>query len=284
MGPFVSASPTSDYLTFFLSQPNMTPVALFSLFFLALFRIAPIVAIAPFLGAKLPGGVKIGLAIAITVIFLPQVMHTSPGTQFSFDMTYVAYSLKELLMGAIIAFFAAIPFYIAQGAGSLIDFMRGASSLQVQDPFMQTQTSPIGVLFNYVLIVIFFQIGGPFIFLDAVSESFRILPINKMIPAAFFNLNLPFWKTVMGMMTRIFAISIQLASPAIVSILMAEMFLGIANRLAPQVQIVFLGMSLKSLLGLGLLWASWFFILQQMAKQSLLWIKNIDDVLRSFGM
>lgn len=284
MVPFVSPSPTSDYLTFLLNQPNMTPTALFSLFFLALFRIAPIVAIAPFLGSKLPGSVKIGLAIAITTLFLPQVMLTSPNTHFGFNMAYVGYSLKEVLMGSIIAFFSSIPFFIAQGAGSLIDFMRGASSLQVQDPMMQSQTSPIGILFNYSLIVIFFNIGGLYFFLEAVSESFRILPIDKMIPSGFFNLNLPFWKTTMGLMTRIFAISIQLAAPAIVAILMAEMFLGIANRLAPQVQIVFLGMSLKSLLGLGLLWSAWFFILKQMGKQSLIFIKEIDDILRSFGM
>lgn len=284
MGHLVTGTPTSDYLNFLLSQQGMTPLGLFSLFFLALFRIAPIVSIAPFLGAKLPGGVKIGLAIAITVIFLPQVMEFSKTKTYSFDLSYVGYGLKEFLVGAIIAFFAAIPFYIAQGAGSLIDFMRGSSSLQVPDPFMQTQTSSIGILFNYILIVIFFKIGGPFFFLDAVSESFRILPIDKAIPETFFQLKLPFWKTTMGLMTRIFAISIQLAAPSIVSILMAEMFLGIANRLAPQVQIVFLGMSLKSLLGLGMLWAGWFFILQQMGKQSLNWVKNIDDILQSFGM
>lgn len=277
-------SPTSDYVSFLLNQPNITPIALLSLFFLTLFRIAPIVSIAPFFGAKLPGGVKIGLAIAISVIFLPQVMQTAKTTDFAFNIAYVGYGLKEFVMGAILAFFATIPFYIAQGAGSLIDFMRGSSSLQVPDPTMQSQTSSIGVLFNYILVVIFFQIGGPFVFLDAISESFRILPIDKPIPEGFFNINLPFWKTVVGLMTRIFAISIQLAAPSIVSILMAEMFLGIANRLAPQVQIVFLGMSLKSLLGLGMLWAGWFFILQQMAKQSILWVKNVDDVLRSFGI
>ena len=53
-------------------------------------------------------------------------------------------------------------------------------------------------------------------------------------------------------MNQIITIAIQLAAPALVAILMAEMFLGIANRLAPQVQIAFLGMSIKSLLGLGL--------------------------------
>ncbi len=283
MGAFRVSGTANDYLSFLLNQPNMTPIGLLSVFFLGLFRLGPIVAIAPFLGAKLPGGVKIGLAISLTIIFIPQLIQNS-STEFAFDLNYIGFGLKELLMGVIIAFLSAIPFYIAEGAGSFIDFMRGSSSLQVQDPTTQTQTSSIGVMFNYVMIIIFFNIGGPFYFLDAVSESFNILPVDKTIPAGFFNLSLPFWQTITGLLTRILAISIQLAAPSMVSILMAEMFLGIANRLAPQVQIVFLGMSLKSLLGLGMLWMGWFFILQQMGKQSLGWVKNVDDILRSVNM
>lgn len=283
MGPFVTGTATADYLTTLLTQPGMTPLGLLSIFFLGLFRIAPIVAIAPFLGAKLPGGVKIALAITLTILFIPQLIQTSTHV-FSFDIGYIGYGLKELFMGFILAFLASIPFYIAQSGGSLIDFMRGSSSLQVPDPTMQSQTSSIGVMFNYVLILVFFQVGGLFFFLDAVNESFRILPIDKFITSNFFHISVPFWKTITGLFTRVMAISIQIAAPSIVSILMAEMFLGIANRLAPQVQIVFLGMSLKSLLGLGMLWAAWFFVLQQMGKQSLLWIKNIDDILRSMQM
>ncbi len=60
---------------------------------------------------------------------------------------------------------------------------------------------------------------------------------------------------------------------------MAEMFLGIANRLAPQVQIAFLGMSLKSLVGIALLWAAWFFILQQLGKQSLQWVQKLNRLI-----
>ena len=53
---------------------------------------------------------------------------------------------------------------------------------------------------------------------------------------------------------------------------MAESFLGIANRLAPQVQIAFLGLALKSLLGLILLWAGWAFITKQMAQTAVDWV------------
>ncbi len=276
-------SPTDDYISLFFNKPGLTAEGLLSVLFLGLFRIAPIVSIAPFLGSKLPGGVKMGLALMLTVIFIPQLIQTST-TTFAYDLSFVAFSVKELLMGFILAFFASIPFYIAQGAGAYIDFQRGSSSLQVQDPTMQAETSTIGVMFNYVMIVVFFNIGGPFLFLDAVSESFKIIPVDKMIPAAFFNLSLPFWKTIMGLLTRILAISVQIAAPSLIAILMAEMFLGIANRLAPQVQIVFLGMALKSLLGLFLLWAGWFFIIQQMGNQAVSWIQTIDQILHSFGV
>lgn len=276
-------SPTDDYISVFLNKPGLTTEGLLSILLLGLFRIGPIVSIAPFLGSKLPGGVKVGLALCLTIIFIPQMIHTST-TTFAYNMAFVAYGLKELLMGFILAFFASIPFYIAQGAGAYIDFQRGSSSLQVQDPTMQAETSTIGVMFNYIMIIVFFNIGGPFLFFDALSESFKIIPIDKMIPSAFFNLSLPFWKTIMGLLTRILAVSVQIAAPSLIAILMAEMFLGIANRLAPQVQIVFLGMSLKSLLGLFLLWAGWFFIVQQMGNQAVSWITTVDEVLRSLGV
>ena len=83
----------------------------------------------------------------------------------------------------------------------------------------------------------------------------------------------------MDLINQIATIAIQLSAPTIVAILMAEMFLGIANRLAPQVQIAFLGMSIKSLLGLALLWTAWFFILKQFTKQTYNWLSVINKII-----
>jgi type III secretion protein T len=200
-----------------------------------------------------------------------------------FNTAYLGLVVKELMMGLILAMLAAIPFYFAQSAGVLIDFLRGSSSLGVTDPSTQTQATPIGLLYNYVLIVLFFEINGPFLFFDAVLLSYTVIPVDSFINAAFFKLEQPFWKMMLHLLTDFTAISIQLAAPALVAILMAEMFLGIANRLAPQVQIAFIGMALKSLLGIAMLWAGWFFILQQLGQQVLLWLKNLDRVLHTLS-
>ncbi len=275
-------SDTDTYLSFFSKLSDYAPISALSLFFLGLFRIAPVVAMAPFFGSKTPAPVKMGLLIVLTVIFLPQMAMTSK-TMIGFNMEFIFLCVKELFIGFILALFVSIPFYMAESAGVTIDFLRGASSLQVTNPFMQTQTSDIGILYNFVLIVIFYQIDGPFYFFNALFETYTLIPADGWMPTQFFNFEHPFWQTVWSCTNRIMAVGIQLAAPSLLAILMTEMFLGIANRLAPQVQIAFLGMSLKSLVGLAMLCAAWFFILQQMTKQTMLWINDMDKVVQTLN-
>lgn len=275
-------SSTDTYLSFFSQLTNYAPITALSLFFLGLFRIAPVVAMAPFFGAKTPGPVKMGLLIVLTVIFLPHVALTSK-TLISFNIEFMFLCVKELFIGFILALFVCIPFYMAESAGTTIDFLRGSSSLQVTNPVMQTQASDLGLLYNFVLIVIFYQIDGPFYFFNALFETYTLVPADGWIPLQFFNFDHPFWQTVWGIINRILAVAIQLAAPSLLAILMTEMFLGIANRLAPQVQIAFLGMSLKSLVGLAMLCGAWFFILKQLTKQTMLWINDTNMIVQTLA-
>ncbi len=253
-----------------------------SLFFLGLMRMAPIIAMVPFLGAKVPAYVKMGLLLTLTFIMLPHMAVTSR-TELLFDGTFIVLCVKEFFIGMLLAFLAAVPFYMAESAGILIDFQRGSSALQVSDPTTQEQTSDIGVLYNYVLIVIFYEINGPFYFFNALFDSYTIVPADGWFMTNFFSFHHPFWQEIWDVVNRVFTVSIQLAAPSLLSILMTEMFLGIANRLAPQVQIVFLGMSLKSLVGLALLCAAWFFILQQLNNQAMIWLQTLTKIIKTFS-
>jgi type III secretion protein T len=275
-------SPTENYLSFFSALAEFAPISALSMFFLGMMRIAPVIAMAPFFGSKTPAPVKMGLLIALTVIFVPQIAITSK-TLIGFNMTYIILCVKELFIGFILALFVSIPFYMAESAGVTIDFQRGSSSLQVTDPFSQSQASDLGVLYNMVLIVIFYQIDGPFYFFNALFDTYTLIPADGWMPLEFFNFHHPFWQTVWGVVNRVMAVGIQLAAPSLLAILMTEMFLGIANRLAPQVQIAFLGMSLKSLVGLAMLCAAWFFILQQMSKQTMLWLSDMNKIVHTLN-
>lgn len=246
-------------------------------------RLAPIVVLAPFLGGKVtPVPTRIGLAIILTIVFLPIIITHSKHEPLEFNLQFSFLAIKEIFLGVILGFLASIPFSVAQSSGIIVDFIRGASMMQAQDPTMQNQSSSIGNLFNYILIALFFQLDGPFLFFDSIVKSYELIPPDAFINAKFFDLRAPLWDTLSKVMHHILAMSVQLAAPAILAVLMTEMFLGIANRLAPQVQIAFLGMSLKSLVGLFVLWAGWFFILKQTSNETLNWFDIINKIVLSF--
>ncbi len=272
-----------SYLNYFLGVPGLSAIGVLSLFLLGLMRLAPIVSLVPFFGSKLsPAPARIGIAIVLTLVFMPTIIQSST-IMVSFDTKLLGLALKEFVIGLFIAFLAMIPFIIANTAGLLIDFMRGASMMQMQDPSLQSQTSPIGQLYNYVLILIFFVVDGPFFFFNALQQAFEFMPVDAWLKPNAFTQNTPLFKHLVDIVNQIMTISIQLGAPAILAILMTEVFLGIANRLAQQVQIAFLGMSLKSLAALTILWAGWFFTLKILSKQTLDWFKMIDNILYSLG-
>jgi len=274
---------TDTYFSMILGLTKLSPVTVFSGALLIFARMVPLLVLVPFLGAKtVPRVARLLFAGCLTIIFLPNiVVHLRQDIVMS--MFFIGLMLKEVVIGFILGFLASIPFFIAQSSGSLIDHIRGSSSLQVTDPTTQTQTGPVGILYNYVLIAVFFTIGGPFVFFDALSTSFTIIPVDHLINPSFFNIKLPFWQMSVGLINQVLTIAIQLGAPSIIGILMAEMFLGIANRLAPQVQIVFLGISLKSWVGLGLLAAAWYFIMNQLGKDSLEWMKMIERTMQQLS-
>ncbi|MFI0435837.1 MAG: EscT/YscT/HrcT family type III secretion system export apparatus protein [Parachlamydiaceae bacterium] len=250
---------TADYVSLYMNtafaQNDFLPFL--SLMFLFFGRILPIIALVPFFGGKLmPRPAKVTFAISLFAIFLPQLLIETT-TPLTFNLQLVIYLAKEMLVGLLLGFFLGIPFIIVQSTGILIDHQRGGSSLMVNDPTIQNQSSPLGTMYNYVLIYLFFAVDGPFTVLDILSQSFTILPVDKMLNSAVFSDKSEIVQYTTSLLGKVMILATQLAAPALIMILMTDFFLGIANRLAPQVQITFLGMPLKSLLGLTIVFFGW---------------------------
>lgn len=226
---------------------------------------------------------RMGFALALLAIFLPQNLMVVTH-DFGLNWAFLGYFAKEVVIGFGLGFLATVPFVIAQMAGSLIDFQRGASSLQVTDPTTQSQTGPVGVLFNFVLIALFFSLDGPFVYLNAVADSYKLIPVDGVINAAIINSQNALWTQIFGLAGMMMRICTQLAAPALIGILLTDLFLGIANRLAPQVQIVFLGIALKSWVGLALMTAAWSLMLQTMGKEAMTWFQTLSWLVHQVGL
>ncbi len=272
---------SGTYLSMFVNSSLAVgnPVAFLTLMMLFLARMLPIISLSPFFGARvLPHPVKIAFALSLFVIFLPQLLVTVKGP-IPFDEYAFILMLKEMLIGIVLGFLVGMPFQIASNVGMIIDHQRGGSSLMVNDPTIQNQSSPLGTLFNMVLVFIFFIIEGPFLFLDAIVTSYEIIPADKFINAEFFVKSGDFWNMMVEVLNRVMVVTMQLATPGLLAILMTDTFLGIANRLAPQVQITFLGMPLKSLLALVVICFGWKLFNEELVKQCYAWIDTVKKAL-----
>jgi len=248
-----------DYLNLVLNTAfeNQSIPALLSLMLLTLARLFPIILLAPFLGAKLlPHPVKVVFGMSLFIIFLPLLLKVTV-TPLAFNLWLFFLMCKELFIGFFLGMIINIPFFVVQNAGMLIDHQRGGSSLMINDPTVQAQTSPLGSLNNQVLIVIFYMIGGPFLFIDAIALSYEVVPPDQVLSPRFFTEQSPFWQVHLHVFNDIMVASVQLAAPGLIMILMTDVFLGIVNRLAPQVQITFLGLPLKSFLALAIVTLGW---------------------------
>jgi type III secretion protein T len=133
-----------------------------------------------------------------------------------------------------------------------------------------------------VMIVIFYLIGGPFLFLDAISSSYDIIPPDQFLSPGFFSANSNFWINMTKLFNEVMTIAIQMCTPALIAILMTDVFLGIANRLAPQVQITFLGMPLKSLLGIAIICLGWGLLTGAFSKQAMHWLDLTKEMISYF--
>jgi len=276
--------PDSSYATLFLNSAFAKGDFLggLTLVFLFLGRVLPIIALAPFLGARvLPHPVKVTFALSLFVIFLPELLQVTK-TPIHFNVTALLLLAKEFFVGFCIGYIVSLPFIIVQNTGIIIDHQRGGASLMVNDPTIQNQSSPLGTMFNLVLIYMFFLIDGPFLIIDILIQSYQIIPPDRFINPDFFNLDSAFWKMQVGVLNKVMVLSIQLATPALLIMLMTDLFLGIANRLAPQVQITFLGMALKSLLGLGIVCLGWHLFLTEVNRDSYRWIQAISEMINMF--
>lgn len=280
-----ASSQATDYVTLFLNSALAIgdPLAALSLLLLFFARIMPIIALAPFFGARvLPHPVKVTFAICLFAIFLPQLLVVIK-TPLTFNLQIVTFMVKEMFIGFTMGFMISIPFIIVQSAGIIIDHQRGGASLMVNDPTIQNQSSPIGTFLNFVMIVLFFLLDGPFLFIDIISKSYDLIPPDQFFSENFFKMN-SFWEIQTKLMDTVMRLCTELSAPALIAILMTDMFLGVANRLAPQVQITFLGIALKSLIGLGVFCLGWNLLVGEMGKEvynSLQVIENMINMMKN---
>ena len=231
---------------------GQNPQAFLVLFGLIFARFIGFIYVVPFFGGKaVPPLVKVATATSLVIIAFPSVMNEIPadGSSIGFGgFGFFVMLIKEFFVGFTLGFVASLVFEAVQVAGRIADFQRGSTMGELFAPQLEERVSELGQFKLQLAIVIFLSTGAHLYFLSSLIKSFQFIPVLKFphlepgySPAAEF----------LTMMTgSVLSMGVQLAVPIVVTLLLTDLFFGLINRVAPQVNVFFLSMPVKMWLGL----------------------------------
>lgn len=198
--------------------------------------------------SMIPGVARRAAMLALAWLVIPVVHDTMPPGEPGVWM-FALLGAKEAFIGAFIGFFAAIPFWVAENVGNFIDNQRGATMGEVFSPLNGAQVSTTGIFFSQVVSTIFFVGGAIFIFLAALYKSYAVWPVFgswvELAPDA------P--ARILGVLDGMLKTTVVISAPVIIIMFLATLGLGLVNRTAPQLNVFFLSMPVKSALGIAML-------------------------------
>lgn len=217
-------------------------------FFLALTRVLAMIIQVPMLGGQnIPTQVRIGFGVLLTLILFP--IQTLPANAPSLDLMGLLLSIsKEILIGSLAGFASVLTFGAVEIAGEVMGAGSGFSSDRVFNPAMNNSSSSFNQLFIMVTLLIFILMDGHHTFIIAIQRTFDIIPVGGDIPTEKIN-------DLARLTSQLIVSGVQLGLPLLAALTLADLTLGLLSRVAPQVQVYFLGLPLKvglSLYGLGI--------------------------------
>lgn len=225
---------------FVLLEPWMLAIAFVMPRFLVMFSILPLLT-----KETLPPLLRFAVVGSLAAVLVPglaeQAHESRPAVQ---ALVIIA---KESFIGLVLGFIFAVPLWAFDAMGDFVDTQRGANMAQTLNPLSGQESSPLGQLFAQAITVLLFVSGGFTAMIAVVYQSFEVWPVFAPLPS--FAGGAP--AAMLGMLDRLMYLALLLSAPVIFAMFIAEAGLAIVSRFAPQLQVFFLAMPVKS--GLAML-------------------------------
>ncbi len=215
-------------------------------FMLILVRVASMMVAAPFFSSRnIPRLAKVGIAVFFSVIIMN--MLNPDMVQYSGTIGFAVLILQEAITGLLIGISCGFCLYILSFSGHMIDMEIGFSMAMQFDPATNVQTTITANLFSQLFLVLFVISDMHYFIIDAVCDSYKMIPIGGA------NLNADFLSVIATYVTDYFIIGFRIILPIFACILVINVVLGILAKVAPQMNMFVIGLQLKVFVGLFLL-------------------------------
>lgn len=204
-------------------------------------RVSGLLLFAPFLGGSgVPLRIKSGLTLVLTFCLFPARAHVP-----DLNAGHLAGdALSEIAIGALLGLSLSFVFDAAQMAGQCMGMQVGFSLVNVIDPQSQVETPVLGTLHQLIVLLIFLQLNVHHWLLRGLANSFDYLPITT------FHLSGIAVERLLHAAGGILLAGIQIAAPVLLATMAADVTLGFVAKASQQLQVLFVGLSIKTVLAM----------------------------------
>jgi flagellar biosynthetic protein FliR len=188
-----------------------------------------------------PTRIKIITTFAISMVVLPLLPPVPEVEALSLPGLYI--SVQQILIGFAMGFTLQLVFGALMIAGEVIAMSMGLGFASMIDPNNGVSVPVIAQLLVIVGTLLFLALGGHLMLIQLVVNSFQSLPIA---PTGIERES--FW-AIASWGSQMFIGAIWVAIPAIISMLVVTLALGVMTRAAPQLNIFSVGFPITMFLG-----------------------------------
>jgi flagellar biosynthesis protein FliR len=197
----------------------------------------------PLATGGLPAVVKTMVSVALGLAVVPVAQAHVP----SADTAAILGSLVvQVGLGAGLGFLTRLVFAAVESAGGLLDVFGGFSLAAAYNPLTTTMTSIFGSFYALLCTTLIFATDVHLVIFQGFLRTFTAIPLNTGFSLTRLS------SALTSGMGDMFVAALQIAGPLIVVLFLADVALGVLNRIAPQLNAFSMSFPIKIALTLGL--------------------------------
>ena len=223
-------------------------------YLLILMRVAAFVYVVPFFNMNaVPRRYRAALSLMISVVLYGVLSREEIVYDTVFEYTMIM--AKEFITGILIGMGVNLCSTILALTGTIADMEVGFSMVTLMDPATRQQTTITSTLYQNLIMLILVISGMYQYVIRALAESYELIPVYGANFEAEKLLNV-----AVRFMGEYISIGFQICLPLFAAILMLNAVLGILAKVSPQMNMFAIGLQLKILVGLGVIFLTLFLL------------------------
>jgi len=210
------------------------------------FRIAALFTSSAVFGMRaLPVRLRLMLALAVALVLAP-LAGPMPDVEIMSAPGFVI-TAQQILIGVAMGFVLRMVFAAIELAGEMIGSLMGLGFASLIDPQNGVQVPVVSQFYVLLATLMFLALNGHLLWIEAVAESFRLIPVGAsgIAPEGA-------WALV-GFASQVFGWAVRMALPVVASLLVVNLAFGVLARTSPQLNVFSVGFPAALLIGLALI-------------------------------